>query len=473
MDKLFAAYSGDEPFTFVIYAHADKKIVYPEIQRLSDQGFRLWYDEGIPAGKNWRASTGDYLLGAHRVLFYISQHSLGSDHCNREINLALDEGKQVIPIYLEDVGLTSDLKIGLNRVQALHPEQDVNYQQHLLNALGQPNSNAEPLRAETNQKRISAPVVVGVIGVLLSAAIALGYYNRDILMFTLVVDYPWLFVNDPIKQKIGFTTTPDGTRIAYATSGEGPPVVQVLGFGTHIESGVESPLYDNDGVIAMTSRDHLFVRYDGRGFGMSDRGIEDFSLPARVSDLRSVVDALGLERFDILAISAGGPVGISFAAQYPERVSRLVLAGAYASSYWMDDENKDYFKRMTDLFETDWERPTVTNLFVSKLLTPNVNDLELKIVGELLRRSANGDDVAAFFRAHLAVDTREQARQIDIPTLVIQATDDEMVTLAAGSALAALIPGARLELVTGGHMASSGSSPEVRRLTLDFFEGVE
>ncbi|HIG39481.1 MAG: hypothetical protein ABGY96_11965 [bacterium] len=67
MDQPFVAYTGDEPFTFVIYAHEDKKIVYPEIHWLSEQGAHLWYDEGIPAGENWRASTGDYLLGANRI----------------------------------------------------------------------------------------------------------------------------------------------------------------------------------------------------------------------------------------------------------------------------------------------------------------------------------------------------------------------------------------------------------------------
>jgi TolB-like protein len=78
------------------------------------------------------------------VLFYISEHSLRSDHCNREINLALDVGKDVVPVYLKDVELTSDLKVGLNRVQALHRDQDSGYQQHLLNALGQSTTTVEP-----------------------------------------------------------------------------------------------------------------------------------------------------------------------------------------------------------------------------------------------------------------------------------------------------------------------------------------
>jgi serine/threonine-protein kinase len=120
LDQPFPAYQGDEPYVFVCYAHDDNAVVYPEMQWLRDQGVNVWYDEGISAGTNWRAAIGDHLLNASHVLFYISQHSLTSDHCNREINLALDERKHVVPVYLEDVDLTSDLKVGLNRVQAIH-----------------------------------------------------------------------------------------------------------------------------------------------------------------------------------------------------------------------------------------------------------------------------------------------------------------------------------------------------------------
>ncbi len=119
MDKPFSAYRGSDPYVFVCYAHDDAEVVYPEIQWLADQDVNVWYDEGIFAGSNWRSVIGEALLNANRVLFYISRHSLESDHCNREINLALDENKAVVPVYLEKVSLTPDLKVGLARVQAL------------------------------------------------------------------------------------------------------------------------------------------------------------------------------------------------------------------------------------------------------------------------------------------------------------------------------------------------------------------
>ncbi len=128
-------YRGDQPFAFVCYAHEDKALVYPQIAWLQDQGVNIWYDEGISAGQNWRAVIGDSLDTATHVLFFISRGSLSSEHCNREINLALDEGKAVVPVYLEDVALTADLKVGLNRVQALTCDTSERYRTKLLHAL--------------------------------------------------------------------------------------------------------------------------------------------------------------------------------------------------------------------------------------------------------------------------------------------------------------------------------------------------
>ncbi len=139
MDQPFPAYQGDEPYVFVCYAHDDNAVVYPEMQWLRDQGVNVWYDEGISAGKVWRAEIAEAIQGAAKFLYYISAASLASDHCDREINFALDHHKNVLPVYLEDVALTTDLEVGLSRVQALFRDQDASYRQHLLNALGRMN----------------------------------------------------------------------------------------------------------------------------------------------------------------------------------------------------------------------------------------------------------------------------------------------------------------------------------------------
>jgi pimeloyl-ACP methyl ester carboxylesterase len=107
------------------------------------------------------------------------------------------------------------------------------------------------------------------------------------------------------------------------------PLVLVLGWFTHLTEGLGSPLYDSAGVVRWYSRDHLLVRYDGRGFGLSDRDATDFGLDARVRDLEAVVDALDLERFVLYAFSAGGPTAVTYVDRHPDRVSHLVLAATY------------------------------------------------------------------------------------------------------------------------------------------------
>ncbi len=103
MEKPFPAYQGTDPYVFVCYAHEDEDVVYPEMGWLHEQGVNLWYDEGISAGRIWRAEIGDAIQSATTILFYVSKASLGSSHCNREINFALDEDKTILPIYLEEV----------------------------------------------------------------------------------------------------------------------------------------------------------------------------------------------------------------------------------------------------------------------------------------------------------------------------------------------------------------------------------
>ena len=138
MDKPFPAYRGDAPYVFVCYAHDDEDVVYPEIGWLHEQGINLWYDEGISAGKVWRAEIAEAIQGASKFLYYISTASLASDHCNREVDYALDKSFETVPVYLEEVDLTPELDLALNRVQALHRDQDASYRQHLLNALRGP-----------------------------------------------------------------------------------------------------------------------------------------------------------------------------------------------------------------------------------------------------------------------------------------------------------------------------------------------
>ena len=130
------------------------------------------------------------------------------------------------------------------------------------------------------------------------------------------------------KQQIRFCTSPDGVRIAYATTGTGPPLVKVANWLSHLEFDWNSPVWRH--WIAELSREHTYLRYDERGCGLSDWEVPEQSFEAWVHDLEMVVVAAGVERFPLLGISQGAPIAIAYAVRHPEKVSHLILHGGYA-----------------------------------------------------------------------------------------------------------------------------------------------
>lgn len=257
MEKPFAAYKGAGPYVFVCHAHDDQDVVYPEIGWLHDQGINLWYDEGISGGKNWREVIGDSLLGALHVLFYISDRSLASDHCNREISLALDEGKNIVPVYLEDVELTSDLKVGLNRVQAIHRVQDQDYQRHLVEALG--NVALE----STDSPSVNQPRPISKYAAIFGLIVALAGTG-------------WWYLQNQAIEKPGTATV-----VAKAEK----PTIAVLPFD-NLTADVEQE-YFSDGV----AEDILNGLAANRGVVVRSR-YSSFSFKREQEDVKSIAEQL-------------------------------------------------------------------------------------------------------------------------------------------------------------------------------------
>ena len=92
------------------------------------------------------------------------------------------------------------------------------------------------------------------------------------------------------EQHIRFCTTDDGVHVAYATIGEGPPLVKAANWLSHLEFDWRSPVWRH--WTEELSRDHMLVKYDERGSGLSDWDVADFSFESWVGDLESVIDAL-------------------------------------------------------------------------------------------------------------------------------------------------------------------------------------
>ena len=276
------------------------------------------------------------------------------------------------------------------------------------------------------------------------------------------------YFSSPVPQKIGFATTADGVRIAYATTGSGPPLILVLGWGTHLEQGLGSPLYDQLGWVATLSDYNTLVRYDGRGFGLSERNVTDFSLDARVSDIEAIVDALGFERFAVYGISAGGPAAIAYTVRHPERVTRLLLIATHAgwASIPLSPDAVAGSRGITETMRTTWNSRAVRDMWVS-VIYPDADDVTRRVLNEFLRVSGDGPAVAGFFDAYFGEDVSGELRAIRVPVMIIHGDEDTTVPLAYGVKLASLLPAARFEIIHGGgHQAFM--EPRALKFVKDF-----
>ncbi len=253
-----------------------------------------------------------------------------------------------------------------------------------------------------------------------------------------------------MEQQIRFCTSSDGTRIAYATVGQGSPVISIRPWFTHLEYEWGNPLW-RPFIDAMSTR-YLFIRYDARGMGLSDRRVSDYSLEARVRDLEAVVDALGLECFALHGLSEGGSMAITYAVRHPERVSRLILYGSFARVSWLVDteEGRQQAEAMLTLVRQGWgsDVPAFRQFFTS-LFMPDADIDAIRAFNELQRVSASADDVVALLTTMLDIDVRQLLPQVRAPTLVVHCRGDTMVPFEAGRELATGIPGARFLSLDG------------------------
>jgi class 3 adenylate cyclase len=247
-----------------------------------------------------------------------------------------------------------------------------------------------------------------------------------------------------MEQQIRFCTSSDGTRIAYATVGQGLPVIRIRPWFTHLEFEWESSMWRSS--IDRLSARHLLICHDGRGMGLSDHRVSDYSPEAHVRDLEAVVDALGLERFALYGVSQGGATSITYAVRYPQRVSHLILQGSFARMAWFIDteEGQQRFQTALALIRQGWGRdlPAYRQFFTS-LFMPDADAEAIRQFNEMQRISASPENAAAVVSAMRDTDVSELLSQVRAPTLVVHCRGDAIVPFEAGRELAAGIPGAR------------------------------
>jgi pimeloyl-ACP methyl ester carboxylesterase len=246
-----------------------------------------------------------------------------------------------------------------------------------------------------------------------------------------------------VEQEIRFCSAKDGVRIAYGTVGEGPALVKTGNWLNHLEFDWQSPVWRH--YIEEFAADHLLVRYDQRGNGLSDWNAQDFSFEALVGDLESVVDAIGLERFTLLGMSQGCAVSIAYAVRHPERVGHLVLYGGYARGWEKREEGVEARRAMLTLIKEGWgqNNPAFRQIWTT-LFLPEGTPEQMQWFNDLQRISTSPENAVKISTVTGGIDVERLLPQVAVPTLVLHARGDAVVAFKEGRHLAASIPGARL-----------------------------
>ena len=251
-----------------------------------------------------------------------------------------------------------------------------------------------------------------------------------------------------IRQDIRYCRLPNGRHIAWSSAGDGYPLVRSLGWFTNLEMEWDSPVA-NPFWQKLANRCQL-IRYDGRGMGLSDRDVEEFSPATRLEDLEAVIEASGVEKCALMGMSEGGSTAILYAAKYPDRVSHLILWGSFLVAPKLEDIPQ--YVPIARQIPKYWgsESAALHHMFTA-LFLPEGNAMQNKQFNEMQRTSATPETAFAFQKSIGDVDVREIASEVNIPALVMHRKGDLVIPVKYGQQMAAQLSNARMVLLDGSN----------------------
>nr|MDT0663169.1 alpha/beta fold hydrolase [Micromonospora sp. DSM 115978] len=263
------------------------------------------------------------------------------------------------------------------------------------------------------------------------------------------------------RQVVRYCKAADGTNIAYATVGSGPPLLKAANWMTHLDLEWTTPVWSH--WLSGLARDRQLIRYDERGCGLSDWVAPSYTFDDWVDDLEVVVDAVGLDRFPLLGVSQGGAVAVAYAVRHPERVSRLILSGAYARGRRVRAAHaaeRDAAALDLSLARVGWlhQDPGFLRVFASQFL-PDGRPEDWQEFTAFQRQTTSPENGVRFLEEFAEIDVSDIAHRVRCPTLILHSRDDARVPASQASELAALIPDSRLVLLDSRNHLLTASEP--------------
>ncbi len=238
-----------------------------------------------------------------------------------------------------------------------------------------------------------------------------------------------------MEPRIQYAKTSDGVSIAYATEGEGPPLLLLpMAPAAHVQRAWE--MFPN--IFPALARTFRLIMYDPRGTGLSDRDAIEYSMEAMMRDLDAVVGRTGLQSFAVVAFLGSVPVAVTYAATFPDRVSHLILIDGFTNS--SDFAGMPAWEALEALIDKDWTLFTET---MARVLI-GLDDPQLIVgLGEYTRACIEPEAFRAFVAAEQSWDVADLLPAVKAQTLVLHNNDARFAPIRAGQKLAAGIPDAR------------------------------
>jgi pimeloyl-ACP methyl ester carboxylesterase/DNA-binding CsgD family transcriptional regulator len=263
------------------------------------------------------------------------------------------------------------------------------------------------------------------------------------------------------EQAIRFAEV-DGRQIAWASVGEGPPLLAGSWWMSHLELNWASPRF-RDFALAL-ARHRTVIRYDLPGTGLSGNDAPPVTLQENVELLSGFLDVLGAERVELFAGSGGGPIAACYAAEHPERVKKLALFGTYATGADIGEPRER--EATLNLVRTHWG---LGSRMLADVFMPSATAAEREEFVEFQRGSGPADLAARWLQSVFDFDLGELPARIQVPTLVMHRSGDRAVPFDLGRGLASRIPGATFVALDGtDHFPWFGDAAAVARAVLEF-----
>jgi len=243
---------------------------------------------------------------------------------------------------------------------------------------------------------------------------------------------------------IRFCQATEGERLAYATDGEGPAILFPAWWISHVEKDWEHDRFRE--FFSALAQDHLVVRYDRVGVGLSDRtrDTQSITVEREVSDLERLIDHLGLDEVTLFGVSCGGPTAITYAVRHPTRVRNLVLYGSYLRGCTIGDPQMQ--AAMLGLVRASWGLGSKT---LASIFTPDLSPDALRRTTNMQRDAADCETATQLLSLTYSADVASIAPEVAVPCLVLHRHRDNAIPFDSGRELAASLPDASFAPLEG------------------------